>query len=107
MKMKGNDLLLSYVKDIANNISFLNETMALTSNLIAKDYKNKYDNNPEFSVLTQKQQNEFNRLKDEIFSGSSKSLADYAKDANFNQYGFPIYAPKKSNNSNNNNGSIE
>ncbi|PAF49435.1 hypothetical protein BKH41_01855 [Helicobacter sp. 12S02232-10] len=104
MKMQGNDLVLSYIKDIANNLSFLNETMALTSNLIAKDYKNKYDTAPDVSVLTEKQQDELDDLNDKIDqSGSGKTLKDYAKNVKFNRFGFPIdilYSKSNKGNSN-------
>ncbi|PAF50481.1 hypothetical protein [Helicobacter sp. 13S00477-4] len=40
IKQKTDNLMLSYIKDIATNLSFLNETMALTGNLIAREIIN-------------------------------------------------------------------
>ncbi|WP_233707308.1 hypothetical protein [Helicobacter cetorum] len=79
MKQKFEMLTIDYIKDIASNLTFLNETMSLISNMLAKDYQEQhgYVNNvkpvAEQNVQMQKLNNQLSQ----------------AYQASLNQYGFP------------------
>ncbi|PAF41058.1 hypothetical protein [Helicobacter sp. 11S03491-1] len=89
VKIKTDMLLLEYTKDIANNLSFMNETISLIGNLVSRDYKHKYGNDDYFSFKEQieKKVNEINQ-NFQSQTMNYKSFKDY--NANLDKYGFPI-----------------
>ncbi|WP_104713997.1 hypothetical protein [Helicobacter cetorum] len=79
MKQKFEMLTIDYIKDIASNLTFLNETMSLISSMLARDYQEQhgYVNN----VKPVAEQNaQMQRLNNQLQEAYQASL---------NQYGFP------------------
>lgn len=96
IKQKSDTLMLSYIKDIANNLSFMNETMSLVGNLIARDYKHKYGDE-DYDESDAELDKKISELNEDFFTQTQqyKSLNEYR--ANLDKYGFPIisFQPKK------------
>lgn len=87
VKQKTDTMLLEYTKDIANNLSFMNETISLISNLVARDYRAKYGDDDELSESVKKKVDEITR-DFESQTLEYKGFKDYK--ANLDKYGFPI-----------------
>ncbi|MDO7253057.1 hypothetical protein [Helicobacter cappadocius] len=93
VKQKSDTLMLSYIKDIANNLSFMNETMSLVGNLIARDYKHKYGDE-DYDESDEELDKKITEMNEEFFNNTQeyKSITDYK--ANLDKYGFPIVSLK-------------
>lgn len=96
VRQKSDELMLSYVKDIANNLSFMNETMSLVGNLIARDYKHKYGDD-DYDSYDESRDEKIAELNEDYLNATQqyKSLNEYK--ANLDKYGFPIisFKPQK------------
>lgn len=97
MKQKTDEMLLQYTKDIANNLSFMNETISLIGNLVTRDYRAKYGDDDELSESVKKEVDEITR-NFESQTLEYKGFKDYK--ANLDKYGFPIitFSSKKEDN---------
>lgn len=93
IKQKSDTLMLSYIKDIANNLSFMNETMSLVGNLIARDYKHKYGDD-DYDSYDESRDEKISELNENFMNQTQqyKSLNQYK--ANLDKYGFPIISFK-------------
>lgn len=98
VRQKSDELMLSYIKDIANNLSFMNETMSLIGNLIARDYKHKYGDE-DYDSYDESRDEKILELKKDYLEKTEqyKSIDEYK--ANLDKYGFPIisFRPEKEN----------
>lgn len=96
VRQKSDELMLSYIKDIANNLSFMNETMSLVGNLIARDYKHKYGDD-DYDSYDESKDEKIAELNEDYLNATQqyKSLNEYK--ANLDKYGFPIisFRPQK------------
>ncbi|WP_233709317.1 hypothetical protein [Helicobacter suis] len=79
MKQKFDTLGLEFIKDIANNLNFMNSTLSAVSEIILSVYKK--DNDLEPITLTKTEQKEFQNLQSSI---------NMAHKANLTKYGFPV-----------------
>ena len=84
-------IMLEYLKDLSEGLSFLNETMSLTSSIIADDFKRKYQT----SILDKPVNNGSYREESEILEEVKQPDLLQLKKVPLDKYGFPIIAPKK------------
>ncbi|PAF51272.1 hypothetical protein [Helicobacter sp. 13S00477-4] len=90
IKQKQDMLLLSYIKDIADNLSFMNETVSLMSNLVARDYKYRYGED-DYNIFKDKIDKKTEEINQDFINETAKdfkSLKDY--NAKLDKFGFPI-----------------
>lgn len=88
---RGQMIMLEYLKDLSEGLSFLNETMSLTSSIIADDFKRKYQT----SILDKPVNNGSYREESEILEEVKQPDLLQLKKVPLDKYGFPIIAPKK------------
>lgn len=88
---KGQILMLEYLRELSQNLSFLNETMALTSSLLADDFKRRYQTN----IIDKPVNNETFAEESEILQGYRKSILELKKPV-LDKYGFPTPVGKTS-----------
>ncbi|WP_227624863.1 hypothetical protein [Helicobacter cetorum] len=79
MKQKFEMLTIDYIKDIASNLTFLNETMSLISSMLARDYQENHGYVNNVKPVTE-QSVQMQRLNNQLSQAYQASL---------NQYGFP------------------
>ncbi|PAF52943.1 hypothetical protein BKH42_08605 [Helicobacter sp. 13S00482-2] len=89
IKEQTNMMLLEYVKDIANNLSFMNETISLIGNLISRDFKYKYEDDDYFDYKEEIDK-QVSVINDDFKTDTMqyKGIGDYK--VNLDEYGFPI-----------------
>ncbi|PAF41049.1 hypothetical protein [Helicobacter sp. 11S03491-1] len=98
IKQKQGMLLLSYIKDIADNLSFMNETVSLMSNLVARDYKYKYGDD-DYNVFKDQIDKKTEEINQDFISNTGEDFKDLKNySAKLDKFGFPIltFVSKKS-----------
>lgn len=83
-------LVLEYLKDLSESLAFLNETMALTSSLLADDFRRKYQTN----IIDKPVNNGSYREESEILENVAQKDLLELKQTPLNKYGFPVIISK-------------
>ena len=78
-------LMLAYVKDLANHLAFLNETLSLMGSLAAEDFQRKYKRD----LNTNPPTNGMRKSEQDIKNSLNNIKPYYQRTSQFDEWGFP------------------